>query len=104
MVRINLKVKERTPAEMFFQSILDRTSTTRIDIRLPDSICYYDPETKQTNFDYHKKSEYFWVRYYGIWSVLESDFGLDNESITNLIKDMVEQHYNIIPVRINAHG
>ena len=102
MNRINLKVKEYTPAEKFFQSVLDRTSGTKTDPEYPNSIFYYDPETKQINFELYRnqdeKTDYFYVRHSGIWSKLESDFGLDYTSVQGLIKVTVEEHYNLRPV------
>ena len=94
--RINLR--KMTP-ELFFQKVLYRTSETKTDPRYPNSIFYYDPETKEINFelyrDQNEKTDYLWVRYDGIWSKLQSDFNLDYRSIQDLIKGMVEEHYNL---------
>ena len=96
--RINLRKIEYTPAEKFFQSVLDRTTGIKTDPRYRYSIYYYDPETNQINFELNNETRYFLVRWNNIWSKLESDFGLNKSAIQFLIKNMVEQHYNLTSV------
>ena len=46
-------------------------------------------------FDYNLKSGEFWVNYKEIWSIFESEFGLNYYQIKEFIRDMVEQHFNL---------
>ena len=90
--RINLKVKQRTPAEKFFQGVLDRTTGI---IQNPDSIFYYEPDTKQINFELDNVVGTFWVRQHGIWSVFVRDFNMDFTTIRALIMGAADQHYDL---------
>jgi len=90
--RINLR---KVTPEMFFQKILNHTSGITTDINYPDRIFYYDPDTKQINFEYDRTEGILSVRHFGIFVNLESDFNLDHRTVQGLIKNMVERHYKL---------
>jgi len=93
--RINLPVKQYTSAEKYFYSILCRTSGITTAPELPNEILYYDPDMKDVNFKHNTKTGEFWVRYDGIWSVIETKHGGNWIWTVDLIKNMTETHYNI---------
>ena len=46
-------------------------------------------------FEYHKKSGYFYCNYGLVWSVFESEFGLNYDQISELIKGRMEEHFKL---------
>ena len=56
-------------------------------------------------FDYDKKGGYFFCNYCLVWSVFESEFGLNYNQISKLIKGRVEEHFklkNVTPFFIES--
>ena len=50
---------------------------------------------KEIYMEYNEKYGYLWCSYDKIWSVFESEFGMNYEETQEFIKDMVEEHYNL---------
>lgn len=46
-------------------------------------------------FDYNKKNGDVYISYDKIWSFLKKFFGLEYEEIQDIIKEWVEEHYNL---------
>ena len=58
---------------------------------------YYVNEDRLPLFYYYQdtKNEYVYINYYEIWSFLESMFGMDYQQIRGVIRDWLEETYNL---------
>jgi hypothetical protein len=75
-------------AEDRFKEMLNGMVVERID--LPISIWYY----KNGKFMiYHDiKTDVCWISYWNIWSVLDSEFGLNYQQVKELTTGILKQH------------
>ena len=81
------KIKEYrlNPADRFLYSIFFNLKEY-YSAKYPNSVFY--KKDNEILFEYDKKNGKFWCHYYKIWSVLESNYGLNKQEIKELIKDM----------------
>ena len=58
---------------------------------------YYVNKDRLPLFYYYQdtKNEYVYINYYEIWSFLESMFGMDYQQIRGVIRDWLEETYNL---------
>ena len=91
-----------TPERRFKQ--LCQNLTIKLDeVRYPNTIFWF--RDGRLIFDYNKETGYFWVNYALVWSVFESEFGLNYRQIKELIKGRVEEHSKLKDVTpIDANG
>jgi hypothetical protein len=68
--------------------------TPKTDPKSPNSIFYVNSDNK-IFMEYDEKKEYVWIDNYLIWSKLESLFYIDYEDIQLIMKDWLEEHYNL---------
>ena len=94
MNRINLQVRQRTPDEIFFQGVLDRSTIKPFDES--DSTLKYYADGEQINLAHDTETNMVWIRS-GLWNSLKST----GSELHNLLKNMVEEHYHIGSVTIN---
>ena len=81
-----------TPERRFKE--LCQNLTIKIDeYNYPDRIFWF--RDSNCIFDYNKENGYFWVNYVLVWSVFESEFGLNYDQIKGLIKGSVEEHFKL---------
>ena len=81
-----------TPERRFKQ--LCQNLTIKIDEhRFPNKIFWFREDRRI--FDYDKETGYFWVNNSLVWSVFESEFGLNYDQIKDLIKGRVEEHFKL---------
>jgi hypothetical protein len=72
--------------------------TPKTSSKYPDSVFYVNSD----NFipmRYHPKNKDIWIDYNSIWSKLERYFYLNYDDIQLIIKDWLEEHYNLKGVR-----
>ena len=62
--------------------------------KYPDSVFYVNSDN-DILMEYDKKNENVWVGYDQIWSKLELYFPLKYDDIQLIIKDWLEEHYNL---------
>ena len=88
------KIKESrlSPAEKFLYSIFWNLKEYYSN-KHPDSVFYKKDD--EILFEYEKKNGIFLCHYYKIWLVLESDYGLKNQEIRELIKNKVWETLNL---------
>ena len=60
----------------------------------PNSVFYVNSDN-EIFMEYDKKNENVWVGYDQIWSKLESLFYLNYSDIQLIMKDWLEEHYNL---------
>jgi hypothetical protein len=78
--------------------------TPKTDPKSPNSIFYVNSDNK-IFMEYDEKKEYVWIDNDLIWSKLESLFYIDYEDIQLIMKDWLEEHYNlsgITPLAFNG--
>ena len=58
---------------------------------------YYVNENRLPLFYYYQdsKNEYVYINYYEIWSFLESMFDMNDQQIQRVIRDWLEETYNL---------
>ena len=66
---------------------------------------YYVNEDRLPLFYYYQdsKNEYVYINYYEIWSFLESMFGMDYQQIREVIRDWLEETYNLKGLTPETH-
>jgi hypothetical protein len=62
-----------------------------------DNKTYYVNEDRLPLFNYYQdsKNEYVYINYSEIWSFLESMFGMEYQQIRGVIRDWLEETYNL---------
>ena len=60
----------------------------------PNSVFYANPDN-DILMEYDKENEYIWIGYNKIWSKLELYFPLKYDDIQLIMKDWLEEHYNL---------
>jgi len=60
----------------------------------PDTVFYVNPDN-DILMEYDKEIDYIWIGYNKIWSKLELYFPLKYNDIQLIMKDWLEEHYNL---------
>ena len=93
---LNIKYNDdyitKTPAEKWFLEQITDLKEIKSN-NFPNSIFY--KKNGEILFEYHKKTKIFWCHYRKIWLFLETEFGLNYQDTSKLIKRMVEEHLNL---------
>jgi hypothetical protein len=75
--------------------------TPKTNPKYPDSIFYVNSDNK-IFMEYDEKKEYLWIDNDLIWSKLESLFYIDYDDIQLIMKDWLEEHYNLKKVTLHV--
>jgi hypothetical protein len=75
--------------------------TTKTTFRYPKSVFYLSSDNKII-MEHDKKNKEIWFDYDNIWSKLESFFYLNNDDIQLIMKDWLEEHYNLNKVTLHV--
>ena len=81
-----IKYLRLKPEERFLIEMLDKVEFVYDDEKHNSEFYMVDGDIL---FEQNSKNKYFWVDYYKIWSVLESNYDLKYEEIRELIQGMV---------------
>ena len=73
----------------FFGDLTPKTSS-----KYPDLVFYVNSDN-EIFMQYNKKNEYIWISYNKIWLKLELYFPLKYNDIQLIMKDWLEEHYNL---------
>ena len=71
--------------------------------KYPNSIFFFNSKD-EFFFEYDSKSKYLWCSHSRIWSVFDSEYGLNYQQIQAFIKGAVEEHFKckeITPHRLS---
>ena len=79
-------------AKQFLSGLFRQFEAKKIE-EYPDYIFYV--VNNQTFVEYNTKDKYFCYSYYKIYSVLKSEFGLNEQKINELIQGMVDEHLKL---------
>ncbi len=79
--------------ERRFKELFQNLAIKIDEDRYPNTIFWFRGDN--VIFDYDKKSGYFYCNYMLVWSVFESEFGLNYDQISKLIKGRVEEHFKL---------
>ena len=80
--------KDEKDPEKTFLSMLDGLT---VRIKDPDSIFYFEGD--DWIFEQDFKNGYFWCQYDKVWSVFETDHGLNYNEIRDFVKTMLEKYF-----------
>jgi hypothetical protein len=87
-------------AEDRFKEMINGMAVESID--LPNSIWYY----KDGNFvlEHDIKNGTCWINWSNIWSVLNSEFGLNYQQIKELTTNILKQHlkHNVVTTKLDT--
>jgi hypothetical protein len=75
--------------------------TTKTTFRYPKSVFYVSSDNKII-MEYDKKNKEIWFDYDNIWSKLESLVSLNYDDIQLIMKDWLEEHYNLKKVTLHV--
>jgi len=70
--------------------------------KYPDSVFYANSDN-DILMEYNKKNENFYISYNKIWSKLELYFHLKYSDIQLIMKDWLEEHYNLRVLKPGIH-
>jgi len=85
-------IPKKTKEEVFLEMINGLTiDTETFKKERPDSVFFI--KDKKCFLELEKSN--LWCDYHNIWSVFESQFGMNYKQIQGFIKDMVEEHLNM---------
>jgi len=85
-------ISKKTKEEVFLEMINGLTiDTETFKKERPDSVFFI--KDKKCFLELEKSN--LWCDYHNIWSVFESQFGMNYKQIQGFIKDMVEEHLNM---------
>lgn len=98
-----IETPEITLEQMFFD--LQNNLVRKIDNKkYPESVFYFNQDGKFM-FEQDFKNGYFWCSDSFVWSLFESEYGMNYEQIQCFIKAQMEKHFKcngLIPLILNG--
>jgi len=79
-------------AKQFLSSLFRQFEAKKIE-KYPDYVFYFINNERFVY--YNTKSKYFYYDYYKIYTILESEFGFNEQKINGLIQCMVDEHLKL---------
>ena len=92
---LNLQKLQLDTPEKWFKNLLSKL-TPATSPQYPNSIFYKLGD--EINMVYDKENRHLYYSYENIYQVLESEYHLNNQQITTLVKGIVEEHYELGPL------
>lgn len=87
------KSKQQVSKEERFWQLMLQTNSIKIDKeKYPNSTFGFVDD--KCLWEYDSKNRYLWIDYYRVWSVLRTEYQLNDYDVQRLIKTLVEEYFN----------
>lgn len=85
--------KQQVSKEERFWQLMLQTNSIKIDKeKYPNSTFGFVDD--KCLWEYDSKNRYLWIDYYRVWSILRTEYQLNDNDIQRLIKTLVEEYFN----------